>query len=252
MLVRELIEGVQDTLQDNRPAFARWPERALVRWINFGQMALAKYLPLISSRTDIVKMAPGTEQDFSSFAADRIMRGAPADGIALMRIVRNMGMDGATPGRALRGPVDRYSKDALEPDWHAESDVAAREYVFDKNMPTRAWISPGAANWAPVWLEIEWMAYPPKLADGGAPGSEVYTATGTGAAVELAVKDQYTEDLHHYVVAMSLLKGSKDFQNLPKSQHHAGLFMQSLNMQAQAQTGVNPNLSVLPFVNEAV
>lgn len=250
MLVREFIRGVQDTLQDNRPRYARWPEQGLVPWINFGQMALHKYLPLLSSRTDVIQMDPGTLQDFGRVLAGRIKRGVDTDGIALMRIVRNMGMTGDLAGRAVRGPVDRYSKDALEPDWHIESDVSVREYVFDKNMPLRCWISPGAANWTPVWLEIEWMVYPPKLADGGVPGAEVYSPAGS-STTELAIKDQYAEDLHHYVVAMALLKGSKDYANLPKSQHHANLFLQSLNMQAQAMTGVSPNLTALPFVSEA-
>ena len=70
------------------------------------------------------------------------------------------------------------------------------------------------------------------------------------STVELGVTDQYTEELHHYVVAMLLLKGSKDFQNLPKSQYHAGLFMQSINTQAQVAGMANPNLKVLPFMQE--
>jgi hypothetical protein len=251
MLVRDHIEAVQDILQDNKPAFARWPEKAMVRWINFGQMALAKYLPQVSSRTDTILMQPGTLQSFANVLASHIKTNTATDGIALMRIVRNMGIDGVTPGKAVRGPVDRYSKDALEPDWHSETDHVTREFVFDKQRPTEAWISPGAPADLPVWLQIEWMRYPVKLADGGAPGSEKYTAAGALASVALEIPDQYAEDLLHYVVAMLLLKGSKDFQNMPKAQYHAGLFLQSINAQSAVQTGVNPNLKALPFAAEA-
>lgn len=249
MLVRELIEHVQDTLQDNKPPFQRWPERALVRWINFGQMALAKYLPQVSSRNDVVKLSPGTKQDFSLVAGTNIIGGVQREGIALKRIVRNMGSDGTTPGAAVRGPVDRYSKDALEPNWHSETAEAVREFVFDNEMLTRAWVSPGAPA-SPPWVEIEWMAYLPRIPDGGPPGSEVYAPAGSSTTA-LSITDQYAEDLHHYVVAMALLKGSKDFQNLTKSQHHANLFLQSLNAQAEVQGGVSPNLKAMPFMNEA-
>lgn len=252
MLVRDHIVAVQDVLQDNKPPFARWTEKQHITWLNFGQMALAKYLPQVSARTDTVLMQPGTLQDFARVTADRIKTGVQTDGIALMRIMRNMGNAGVAPGKAVRGPVDRYVKDALEPDWHNETDNAVREFVFDKNQPTQAWISPGAppTGDTPVWLQIEWMRYPAKLADGGAPGSELYTATGALQNVAIEVPDQYAEELLHYCVAMLLLKGSKDYVNLPKSQHHANLFLQSLNMQSQAATGVSPNLKVLPFVQE--
>jgi hypothetical protein len=249
MLVRKMVEWVQDTLQDNKPPFSRWPERALVRWINFGQMTLAKYLPDVSARIDIVKMVPGAQQDFARVLAANIIGGTERRGIALMRVLRNMGVDGLTPGPAVRGAVDRYIKDALEPNWPNETANAVREIVFDKSLPTRCWISPGAPATPDLWLQIQWMAYLPEIAEGGLPGSEIYAPSGS-SATELSITDEYAEDLHHYVVAMALLKGSKDFQNMNKSQYHAGLFMQSINMQAQVQTGQSPNLKVLPFLEE--
>lgn len=251
MLVRDHIVAVQDTLQDNKPPFARWPEKQVVNWTNFGQMALAKYLPLVSQRTDTIRMQPGTLQDFRRVLAANIKTGVQTDGIGLIRMVRNMGLDGTLPGRAIHGPVDRFTKDALEADWHNETGLSVREVVFDKGQPLQAWISPGAPADLPVWVQIEWMRYPVALAAGGDPGSEKYTAAGTLAAVALDISDQYAEELHHYTVAMLLLKGSKDFQNVPKAQYHAGLFMQSVNAQAQVAGMANPNLKAMPFMNEA-
>jgi hypothetical protein len=66
----------------------------------------------------------------------------------------------------------------------------------------------------------------------------------------LGINDQYVEDLHNYVVAIALMKGSKNMQNLPKAQAHAALFTASINAQAAAATGVNPNLKLLPFAAE--
>jgi hypothetical protein len=169
-------------------------------------------------------------------------------GIALQRVIANMGADGTTPGRAIAGPVDRYTKDAFDPTWQSAVGDAIEEIVFDKGEPLTFYVSPGVTG--SLWARIQWMVQPPALPEGGAPGGEKYVVGGAEASRVLGVPDVHAEDLHHYLVAMALLKGSKNTQNLPKSQVHAQLFVQSINTQAQVTTGVNPNLKALPFVNE--
>lgn len=254
VLVRDLIVGVQSTLQDSTPAFRRWPEIELIRHANYGRMALAKFLPTVSSRTDAVKLAAGTRQSLSRVLAANIKPGdgstaADTDGIAFMRALRNMGTDGLTPGSAIRGPVDRYTKDAFTPTWASAAGAEVLEIVFNKDVPLSFSVSPGVTN---GWIEIEWMANPTPLPGGGAPAAEKYIVGGAEASRVLGIPDQYAEDLHNYIVAVALLKGSKNTANVPKAQLHASLFMQSINAQAQAISGQNPNMKALPFVNEAV
>lgn len=251
--VTELFRGVQDILQDRNPAFRRWPEADLVRYTNYGRMALATYLPQIGTRTDSVKLRSGCHQDFSRVLQADILPGdgsAAADtrGVALLRLLQNMGAAGATPGRAIHGPVDRAKKDALEPLWMTESGAEILEYVFDKNLPLQCWVSPGVTG--SVWARLQWMALPTDLPAGGAPGAEKYVTAGSEAARVVGIPDQFVPDLQNYVIAVALMKGSKNYQNLPKAQVHAQLFVQSINAQAQAATGVNPNLTALPFVAE--
>jgi hypothetical protein len=257
VLVRDLILGVQDTLQDSLPPFRRWPEAELIRWLNFGRMALAKYLPTVSSRTDVIKLVPGAKQSLGRVASASIKPGdgsaaADTDGIAFMRALRNMGADGLTPGNAIRGPVDRYTKDSFTPGWASVTGNVVQEIVFNKDLPLTFFVSPCPAASPDVWIQIEWMANPTPLPAGGAPASEKYVVAGSEASRVLGVPDQYAEDLHNYVVAMALLKGSKNTQNLPKAQTHAQMFIASINAQAKAISGQNLNLKVLPFAAEAV
>lgn len=251
--VRTLIESVASTLQDASPLYARWTEADYIRYFGFGELALAKYLPHLSTRTDTVKLRAGTRQDFATVLAADIKpgTGAAADvrGIALRRLVRNMGADGLTPGKAIAGPVDRYTKDVLEPDWHTETAAVVREFVFDREAPLQAYVSPGVTG--TVWAEIQWMVMPPALPAAGAPNAEVYVAGQAQADTLLWCPDTFVEDLHNYAVAVALLKGSKNTLNLPKAQQHANWFVQSINAQAQAITGVSPNLAALPFLAEA-
>lgn len=250
--VAELFRGVQDVLQDRNPAFRRWPEADLVRFTNYGRMALATYLPQISTRTDSVKLRSGCHQDFSQVLQADILPGdgsaaATTRGIAMLRLLQNMGT-GATPGRAIHGPVDRATKDGFEPLWMSETGIEILEYVFDKNLPLQCWVSPGVTG--NVWARLQWMALLADLPAGGSPGAEKYVTAGSEAARVIGLPDQFVPDLQNYVVAVALMKGSKNYQNLPKAQVHAQLFTQSVNAQAQAVTGVNPNLTALPFINE--
>lgn len=252
-LVRNFLRTVCETLQDISPQFSRWPEHELVVYANFAQMALAKYLPQVSARTDSIRLLPGTRQDLTLVPSARILPGdgsAPADvaGIALMDIPRNMGADGATPGRVVR-VADRYSKDTNDPDWHTRTGAVVREYVYDKNQPRVFYVIPGVPIGPQVWSEVAWLTEPTRIPAGGAPGSELYAYDG--ASVELmGIGDQYIEDAHNYVVAVALTKGSKANQNIPKSQYHAGMFTASLNAQAQVVSGVSPNLKSLPFMDQ--
>ena len=171
-------------------------------------------------------------------------------GIAFMRAVCNMGADGVTIGRAIPSPVDRHVKDALEPNWVSETGTTIYEIVFDKNLPLQFFVSPGVPASPTVWARLSWMANPPALPDGGAAGAEKYIEAGSEAARVIGVPDQYAEDLRNYMVAVLLTKGSKNTLNLPKAQLHAGWFINSINQQALAQTGVNPNVQMLPYINE--
>lgn len=254
-LVRDFLYSVATTLQDNAPQWRRWPEQELVVYLNYAQRAIAKYLPQAGTRTDAIQLSAGTKQDLTKVVFTKIKPGdgsvaADAYGIAFLGLTRNMGADGLTPGRAIRDPVDRYVQDTANPDWHSATPGAAvREVMFDKASPLVFYVSPPVQSSPAVWCEMQWMAEPNRVPAGGPPAGEFYSFGGASTAV-LGIRDMFIEDAHNYVVAMALLKGSKNVQNLPKSQAHASLFVNSLNAQAAVLSGVSPNLKTLPFANE--
>lgn len=251
-LVKDFLFTVCTTLQDVSPQFTRWPERELVTYTGFGQRAIAKYLPQSCSRVDAIQLPAGTKVDLTKVLAANIKpgdgtTGVDSYGIALLEVVRNMGSDGLTPGRIVR-VVDRYTKDTNDPLWHTRVGTEVREFVFDKTLPRVLYVSPACQN---KWVEVSWMVEPAALLAGSDdPNVPVYGSTPPGSTTKLGVADQYVDDLLNYVVGVALMKGSKLVQNLPKSQAHASLFTASINAQAQVFTGVNPNLKVLPFIEQ--
>jgi len=248
--VKSFLNGVSTTLMD-MPQYSRYPEVEMVRYVNFGQRAIAKYLPQAGARVDAIKLQAGTRQDLTKVLAANILPGdgssaADTAGIALIEVRKNMGASGTTAGRVIR-VVDRYTKDSTDPDWHTRTGSVIKEFVFERNTPKQFEVSPGVTG--SVWVEVSWMAEPKAVPDGGNPGSELYAYDGSSTTL-LGIQDQYVEDLHNYVVAMCLLKGSKNTENMPKAQLHASMFMNSINAQAAVVAGVSPNLKQLPFVNE--
>lgn len=251
--VKDFLWGVSTTLQDTGvQQFTRWPEREMVIAANFAQRAIAKYLPQAGSRVDSVKLAPGTKQDFTKVLAANIIPGdgsaaADINGIAILGLTRNMGANGSTPGRVIR-IIDRYSKDTNDPDWHTRTGAVVREFVFEKETPRVAYVVPGVTG--NVWVEMAWIAEPKAIADGGAPGSERYVTGGAGENDLMGIHDQFMDDAHNYVVAFLSMKRSKETMSADLAARHSALFVSSINAQAVALTGVNPNLKTLPFAQQ--
>jgi hypothetical protein len=250
--VRTLVARVRETLQDQDYTGLRWPEKGLIVVTNLGQLALAKYLPSAGASVDVVKLGAGTRQVFTSVAAVDIKRGDPSQPndqtvypIRVRRLIRNMGENGLTPGRAIR-QVELEALDLADPDWHTEANgTAVREWTTAGNVPTALYVSPAAPD---HWVEIEWSVEPTRVPPGGDEGAELYTPDGNNTL--LGIPDHLVDELHAYVVAVCLLKGSKQNQNIPKSQVWAGIFTNSLNALAEAETGTNPKLQLLPFADE--
>lgn len=256
-LVREFLRGVCEDLQDINPQYKRWTEIDLVKRLNYGQMAIAKYLPQAGSRVDVVKLVPGTRQYLGTVLAANIKpgdgsTGVDTYGISLLTVTRNMGTDGLTPGRAVRAGT-REAMDALETSaspWHAATgQTAIREFMADPDTPLVFYTNPPVHSSTAVWAEVSWMAEPARVPAGGAPGAEIY-ALGGGSTALLGVPDQFVDDLHAYVVAAMLMKGSKNTSNIPKAGEYMNRFVTSINAQAVVLGGVSPRLKTLPFITQ--
>lgn len=252
VLVKDVIYRASVLLQDVAPQFQRWPERELVSWLNDGQMAVAKYLPTACARVDAIKLKPGTRQSIERIAASDVK---PGDGSAaaqvfgnfLNDVIRNMGADGLTPGRAVR-LVSREVLDSQFSDWHTRQGTGKIEsFVFDPRTPKNFYVSPAVpAGGTAVWVEVAYLANPVLIANTGTPGSERYGMDSTDATT-ITVDDKYVDDLVNYILARAYMKDAEFSANAANANSYATMFLNSLNAQVQALTGNNPNLQVLPM-----
>lgn len=245
ILVRDVLLRVSTLLLDATPQFERWTERELVNWLNDAQRAIAKYIPQACSRVDAIRLRPGTRQSIAEIASSDVIPGDGSAAIvvrgnAVQDVIRNMGANGATPGRVIKR-IDRESLDAGNPDWHtAKQSAVIREYAFDPRTPTVFFVSPPAA--VGTWVEISYMANPSEIANPG----NAYGKDG-GSSVTISIDDKYTDDIVNYVMARAHMKDAEFSGNAGLASSFINIFTSSINAQAVALTGVNPNLESLPL-----
>lgn len=248
-LVKDLFFRASSQLQDLSPQFTRWTQRELVDALNDGQKAIAKYMPWSCARVDAVKLKPGTRQSIELIAAADIIPGdgstpAQVAGTVMQSVMRNMGANGSTPGRAVR-VIDREILDINSSDWHsaALASTPVSAFVFDPRTPKVFYVSPGIpanTNW---WVELSFLADPVSVAH----AIEGTYGKDGASAVTISVDDKYVDDLLAYVLARAFMKDAEYAANPQMAAAYTTLFTASINAQAAAVTGVNPNLQSLPF-----
>lgn len=229
---------------DSTDQFKRWTEKELVAWLNDGQKVIAKYLPASCSRIDAIKLKAGTRQSIELVLAADIHPGdgstaVDTRGKVLLDIIRGMGADGLTPGRAVR-VVSREQLDANVPDWHQETGDEVLEFTYDIRTPKYFYVYPGVSG--TFWAEVSWLVNPAEIAY--VAGSMKFDGAST---VVISIDDQYVDDLVNYLLARGHMKDAEAAGNANLASAHVNLFVSGLNAQAQALTGVNPNLKTLPM-----
>lgn len=252
ILVREAVGRILTLMLDASPAFVQCPERTVIAYLNDAQLAIAKFLPMAGGVKGAIKLKAGTAQSISSVAAadwkpqDGSTPSQPILGIALLGITRNMGSDGATPGKVIT-IANREQLDRQDDSWHLASraSTVVRSYVHNPLLPLEFDVWPPVHASTPVWVTAEFNAAPLKIPAGGAPGAELYDPTGSSTET-IKLRDEFIDDLVNYTVARLHMQDS-DWADATKASFFEGLFLNSLNAKVLISTGTNPNLKRLPF-----
>lgn len=258
ILVKDAIWRISSLLQDVSPQFTRWPEKEIVNWLNDAHLAVTKFLPAACSRIDAIKLAPGTRQSIEAIAAanckpgDGTVPAGPVLGTQLLDVIRNMGADGATPGKGIRMMADgRDVLDAQSPNWHSETGTAVSGYMYDPRTPRYFYVTPGAPASSALWAEVAYTAQPVAIPNTGAVGSELYLIGGVNTT-KIGLADEHIDDLVNYTCARALMKDAEFAGGSALVAGFTSMFTGSINAKVIAITGNNPNLKRLPFAPEPI
>jgi len=211
--VQEILDRVTDLLLDKDRADdqARWSNDELIRWINDSRMAIITRKPSACSKIVTVALAAGSHQTI------------PSNGVQLLDIICNMGMDGASPGRSIRR-TDRQNLDDDDLYWQsATQKVEISQFTYDDRTPKDYFVSPPAK--AGTQIKISHAAIPDQV-----------NAPEDSLDVGLEVMDAVV----NYVAFRAKSKDA-EYANAAEAAGFYGAFGDALGVQTQTQAAASPN-----------
>ena len=204
-----VIDKAQTVLQDTTGV--RWPDAELLDWLNDGQQSIVIYKPNAYVRTIAVLMVQGTKQSL------------PSDGVQLVNVVRNMGANGTTPGRAIR-IAQQEMLDARVPNWHGSTASAeVQHFVYSALNPKTFYVYP--PNTGTGYVEMAYGAEPPNATLGGA----------------ITVDNIYQTALLDYMLYRAFSKDT-EFADQSRSTSYLNAFIAALTGKVRVEMGADPNV----------
>lgn len=213
----------------------RWPITELLDWFNDGQREVVLLKPEASVANRAVLLAAGaTKQTLPD--GQGIYAGLPV-GIILIRVVRNMGSAGTTPGNAIR-IVDREVMDSQSPSWHADANTFdyIKHYMFDPLDPKTYYVYPKAPA-AALYVDLVYSCSPANCTINGVTNNG---ALGTVDSV-MSIDDIYANALLDYILYRAYSKDAEYAQNAQLALAHYTAFGNSITGKTGTDMAHNPN-----------
>lgn len=194
----------------------KWSRSELLEHVNAAQRVVALTSPTTGSTISIIKLAAGARQII------------PTNGWLLLDVIRNMGTDGLTPGRAIR-VISRRLLESYNPNWQSTTPSSIiQSYWFDPQDQTGYFVYPPSNGLG--YLEINYSSAPDTLT------SEMQTMTLPDVADAAVIN----------FVCFRALSKTSEFGNPDLAGAYLTVFNQLLNAKYTAEQANNPNLGLMP------
>lgn len=189
-------------------------ESQLLAWVNDAQRAIVLVRPDAKASRETLQLAPGVSK-----------QSLPAGALRLGGLIRNLGVDGNTIGRAITGPVPREPLDAVDPLWAVTAGTYVRQYVYDEDAPLYFDVYPPVTG---TWyVEAKLFRLP----------SNVATSAG---AIDL--DDIYAPAIREWLLYSTFARDSERTPNYIRAGRHFANFFQLLGAKTQADMAVSPKI----------
>jgi hypothetical protein len=216
MLASAVIDQVRYLLQDVTVGGLRWLDAEMIVWVNAGQKEIARYKPDASVTNASVVLVAGTKQTL------------PAGATHLIKVTRNMGAAGTTPGAAVR-IVEAEIMDAQNPNWHADTPAGTVEhYILDLRDPLTYYVYPPQPA-TPTYVEVVYASAPADI-----------TAIGD----DITIPDVHSNALVDYVMYRALSKDATYTKSGVDADSYLKVFLAAMGIFNQIQASVDPNNQV--------
>lgn len=209
---QQIINQCKAILHD--PDHVHWIQDDLLQYLNDGQSFVAIHKPSASAKNAVLKLSSGTKQAM------------PADALQLIDIVRNMGVSGNTPERAIR-LVDREVMDTNVPDWHThKADRFVKHYMYSIKDPLRFYVYPPQPDTNQNYVEMIYGCNPAIVSINN----------------PISIDDIYSEPLVNYILYRAYTRDSEFAADVTRADKHYQLAIAQLTGKTVSENAFNPNL----------
>jgi hypothetical protein len=181
----------------------RWTRAELLDWLNQGQKQIVVMSPSATNKVSVVQLVAGTRQNI------------PSDGWTLLELIRYMGTNGSTPGRAIR-VTSRELIDSFNPNWHAAAKSVF--YVYPPNN--------GQGH-----VQINYAPVPPMI---------------TSESTAISISDTFEPVLLDYILYRACSKDAEYAPGLQLASGYLQTFMAAMQIKQASELANNPNQNFTP------
>lgn len=224
LLAADVLRLVSGALQDLEPGMdARWPWEGgendrigLLDFLNAGLRAIALMRPDCKAVTETFYLEPGMLQHMPS----KRLNGARHNATGFCELVRNMGHDGETPGRAI---ISVQPEILLTWADFARPSCCVENFAYDRATNGNVYyVYPPVPENKDVYVEGTYYVTPDRIVQ---------------AEQCLGVDDSYAEALVHYILA-AVLMGDNETASAEgsKANYHQQMFLQCMGNKSQTDT----------------
>ena len=154
MLADKVLDLARDSLND--AGDVQWELDEKIRYLNLGQLWLADLKADSCALTQAVQLAAGTRQTLP----ERRNNGVLTPSLRFLKLIRNMGVDGLTPGPTIL-PADMEAMDRMHPDWHQDKAARpVRNYLFNPFNKAEYYVWPPVPSSPAVYVELKHVPAP--------------------------------------------------------------------------------------------
>lgn len=194
--------------------YVTYLESQLLAWVNDAQRAVVLVRPDAKASRESVSLTPEVSRQT-----------LPAGALRLGGLIRNMGEDGNTIGRAITGPVPREPLDAVSPNWAVTPGAYVQQYVYEEDAPQYFDVYPPVTG---TWyVEAKLYRVP----------ADVSVSSG---AIDL--DDIYAPALREWLLYNTFARDSERTPNYVRAGRHFVNFFQLLGIKTRADLAVSPKV----------
>lgn len=209
----DISDRVTEILQDSA---VTWTTTHLLEWINEAQRAVCLVRPDANVTTGAITLTAGSTK-----------HSAPTGTVRIKEITRNLGADGATPGRAIT-LVSRQELDEFNPNWNtAAASSTIKHWIYSEDNPNIFWTYPKAHATTVVQVECVRFAVPTELA---------------ALANAITIGDQYSPAMIDWILSRAFARNTESVTLINKGAQHLSAFFGMLGAQKQAEMMVRAKL----------